>query len=151
MARNPDYLDSMTFIDRSGEKGTVTIHVDSAAVQGVKDAYSAAVRALSDMLYIGNQRSTTYRDTSAAIGTGQREDKYLVTYMDNTTLAQYSFAIPGRDDVAYTTLPGTDMYSLLIADNPDMATFVTAFQAYAKSPDGGNVTVLSIRAVGRNI
>lgn len=151
MAVNPDYLDTMTFLDRSAEKGSVTIHVDGAALQATKDAYSTAVRAISDMLFMSTQRSLVYKDTGAIVGTGQREDKYLVSYHDTSNQAQFSFTIPGRNDTLLSTEPGTDMYSLLAGDNPTLAAFVTAFEAYAKSPDGNPVEVDVIRAVGRNI
>jgi len=79
----------------------------------------------------------------------QRELKWLVTYSGNTSGKKFTIEI-ACPDVTDNVVPNTDLADLA---STDWAAFVTAFEAYVKSPDNGTeaVTVLSARVVGRNI
>ena len=77
-----------------------------------------------------------------------REKKILVKYQDDTTLKPYRLTIPCRDDTKVTYLTNSDFLDL--SASPQDA-FVTAFEAIAASPAGNTVTVISMRAVGRNL
>lgn len=154
MARNPDAQFSLTFIDNSAEKSTMKVHtiaLDEGTYTTKKSAFVTAARAVSACTYKGETRSLVYVDTAALVGTSQRENKFLIQYTDNGNLAQYSVELPGRDDGAFFTIPGTDFYDLDIAVNPELAALKTAFEAFVVSPQGGSVTVQRIRAVGRNV
>lgn len=151
MPANPDYQYAATYIDRSGEKSVAAIHYDPDTVDLATKlgALLTAIDGVSNMVLTVVNQGWAYRYTNVAYGNGQREQKYLVTMQDNTDLSIFSFTIPGRDDTAVQTVPGTDFYNL--ADAGLMAALVGAIQAVAVSPNGNTSTVMSIRAVGRNI
>lgn len=79
----------------------------------------------------------------------QREMKWLVTYSGDTSgkLFQVEVAAPDLTDNLNGNSDDADLSST------DWAAFVTAFEAFAKSPDNGTeaVTLVSARVVGRNI
>jgi hypothetical protein len=79
----------------------------------------------------------------------QRERKWLVTYRTNTAEKLFRMEIPTAKVVG-NLLPASDEADLTATD---MAAFVTAFEAFQRSPDDPTetVTVISIRNVGRNI
>jgi hypothetical protein len=79
----------------------------------------------------------------------QRERKWLVTYRANTSEKLFRMEIPTAK-IAGNLLPASDEADLTATD---MAAFVSAFEAFQRSPDNGTeaVTVVSIRNVGRNI
>lgn len=150
MAVNPDFTFEYTMLDLSGEKSTVTVHSDQTIVDYATKitALKTAIDTISLCTGAAFTQATKTVITNSRIGAGQREDKYLVEYQDNTSLAKGSFSIPGRDDATYSTVPGTDYYDLT---ETDMAALVTAIQAVVRSPDNHAVTVTGIKAVGRNI
>ena len=91
----------------------------------------------------------------------RRETKWLVRFEDVT---QYfdppTNAIPneGFAKVFTITIPTADVVGRMIegtdlADltNTEIAAFITAFEATARTPYGGEVNVLSVSAVGRNL
>jgi len=79
----------------------------------------------------------------------QRELKWLVSYQAVTSgkIFQIEIAAP---DITDNVVPNTDVADLT---STDWAAWVTAFEAYAKSPDNGTeaVTVVKAVLVGRNI
>lgn len=79
----------------------------------------------------------------------QRELKWLVQYMGNTSGKTFSIEI-ACPDVTDNVAPNTDIADL---SSTDWAAFKTAFEAFAKSPDNGTeaVTVIGARLVGRNL
>lgn len=79
----------------------------------------------------------------------QRENKWLVTYMGDTSGKLFSLEIAAPDKTD-NTVPNSDVADL---SSTDWVAFVGAFEAYAKSPDNGTEAVTVIRAeyVGRNI
>jgi len=79
----------------------------------------------------------------------QRELKWLVRYQGDTSGKMFSIEI-AAPDITGNVVVNTDVANLASAD---WAAFVTAFEAYAKSPDdvAETVTVIDARVVGRNI
>jgi len=79
----------------------------------------------------------------------QRELKWLVQYQGNTSGKLFSIEI-AAPDVTDNTVPNSDVADLT---STDWAAFVSAFEAYAKSPDNGTeaVSVVGARLVGRNL
>lgn len=79
----------------------------------------------------------------------QRELKWLVSYVGDTSGKTFTSEI-AAPDITDNVAPNTDIADL---SSTDWAAFVTAFEAYVKSPDNGTeaVTVVSARVVGRNI
>lgn len=78
----------------------------------------------------------------------QVELKFQFTYEGATTHKIFRVEIPTAD--ATKTIAGTDLVDLT---DTDIAAFVTAFEALAKSPDDDteNVNIIEGRLVGRNI
>lgn len=90
----------------------------------------------------------------------QRESKWLVVYEDNLPFFDDPVnAIPNEGyKRVFTMEVGTADLSLLVANTDRMEitagagqTFVTAFEALARSPYGGTVNVIEVRHVGRNL
>lgn len=79
----------------------------------------------------------------------QREMKWLVTYrgVSSGKLYQLEIAAP---DLTDNIVPNTDQADLT---STDWAAFVTAFEAFARTPDNpsANVEVVGARLVGRNL
>jgi hypothetical protein len=82
-------------------------------------------------------------DTNAQI-----ELKWMVSYEGATTKKRFRQELPTAD--TSKLIPGTDMADLT---DTDVAAYVTAFEAVAKSPDDDTegVNVLDITLVGRNV
>jgi len=101
---------------------------------------------------LGSESATKILATStqsAVVNTNplaQRENKWLVRYHD-TAGTRFTVEIPTADLSLLDT--GTEFLNL--ADGGPIAAFVTAFEAYAKSPDDPTLTVTvdSIQFVGR--
>jgi len=79
----------------------------------------------------------------------QREMKWLVTYVGNTSGKRYTLEI-AAPDLTDNLSGNTDLADLT---STDWEAFVTAFESFARAPDNitETVTVLSARVVGRNI
>lgn len=79
----------------------------------------------------------------------QREVKWLVRYIGDTSGKLYSVEIATAELAGGHLLAGSDFADLA---ETDMAAFVTAFEDIARTPDDDTetVTVQSIQFVGRN-
>lgn len=79
----------------------------------------------------------------------QREVKWLVEYIGDTSGKSFFVEIAAPDLTANLVV-NTDLADL---SSTDWAAFVTAFEAFVKSPDNGTeaVTVVGARVVGRNL
>jgi len=79
----------------------------------------------------------------------QREEKWLVYYAGDSSGKQFTIEI-AAPDLTDNLAGNTDIADLA---STDWAAFVTAFEAYARSPENGTetVTVVKARLVGRNI
>lgn len=92
--------------------------------------------------------STLVSQAAASDPNAQRERKWLVRYEDQTTHGLYNVEIPTADLSGTHLQAGQDTADLTDAD---MAAFVSAFEAFQRSPDGNAVTVIEILHVGRTI
>jgi len=150
--RNP-----IQITDYSDEKSTfnvisVTANAGNLAAQ---QTLAADLVAAIDDLVIGEitkQEQCLVILDSPAIPTSpyaQREMKWLVSYSGDSSGKKFNIEIP-TPDITDNVVPNTDVADLSSAD---WAAFVTAFEAYARSPENGTetVTVLGARLVGRNI
>jgi hypothetical protein len=92
--------------------------------------------------------STLLSNTPPAAPGAQVELKFQFTYEGATTHKKFRVEIPTAD--ASKTIAGSDMVDLT---DTDVAAFVTAFEAMAKSPDDDTeaVNIIEGRIVGRNI
>jgi len=151
MARNPDNKMSFNTLDQSGEPTGFQVHIAAGAIDlsTVPAALTAVVTALDTELvdwtaisYTGN---VTRRLSTASVGASNREDKLELKYFDNTTFKPYTVEVPCRKGTLATEV-GSD----LIPEATWTAT-KTAFEAYAKSPDGNAVTLAQVRLIGRNV
>lgn len=147
---------SRTYQDYSGEKSTMQVNIvaltagNIAATLTAVDVFSAAV----DAVTLGNPIKETIVAEENQTGSGnagsafaQRELKWLVTYKDNTTNDIYTAEIPCPD--LALLVPGTDLMD--VSSGSDGETFVTQWQTLVKSRNGNAVTVIQVRAVGRNL
>lgn len=127
----------------------VTVTAGNFAAQaGLASALRTAVLDLT----LGSQSAAS--DVSAASKSSiiptnpvaNREDKWLVRYIDDTTGVPYSVELPTAD-----LSLRTNNSEFLDLAGTEAAAFVTAFEAYAVSPaDAGHtVTVTSIQSVAR--
>lgn len=155
---------SLTYIDHSRESGSVigNIPVITAAnFAATLTKINTLVLAADDIL-LGNLNQRIMSLIVAGSGAtpsneqAQRENKWVVHYSDaSPTLAAgvdnpyYGKAFVtsfGTAELIGLLSPNTDFANLAEAD---VATFIDAFQAFARSPSGGIVVVNSIEHVGR--
>jgi len=143
--------------DYSNEKSTTVLNttVLTAGNFAAQQTLAAALAAAIDDLTIGELtkqiNSVPVLDTPA-IPTNpyaQREMKWLVQYQGDVSGKLFSSEI-AAPDITDNVVPNTDTADIT---STDWAAFVTAFEAYVKSPDDATetVTVLGAHLVGRNI
>lgn len=146
---------TLSYKDFSNENSTVKAQgvvftaANHDATVALQDALATAVDGISkgNRFQTVRQANIIYGSQVAPVDdTAQRENKWLVSYEDDVLFNRHSIEIPCADTQFLTA--GTDLADLTATE---MAAFVTAFEAYAKSPQGNAVTVLSIKHVGRNI
>jgi len=143
--------------DYSNEKSSfsVTSVTANAGNLAAQQTLAADLAAAVDDLTIGEltkQQMALVILDAPAIPTSpyaQREMKWLVSYQGNTSGKLFSTEI-AAPDITDNVVPNSDVADLA---SDDWAAFVTAFEAYVKSPDNGTeaVAVISARLVGRNI
>jgi len=143
--------------DYSNEKSNFGVNstVLTAGNFAAQQTLAAALAGAIDDLTIGELTKQTALvpviDTPA-IPTdpyAQRELKWLVRYQGDSSGKMFSIEI-AAPDITGNVVPNTDVADIT---STDWAAFVTAFEAYAKSPDdvAETVTVIDARVVGRNI
>jgi len=136
---------SFGIVSVTGNAGNLTAQETAAA------AVAAAVANLS----IGTLSKETYAIVlvdAPGIPTNpyaQRELKWLVQYQGVTSGKLFSLEI-AAPDVTDNVVANSDVADL---GSADWLAFISAFEAYAKSPDNGTeaVTVVGARLVGRNL
>jgi hypothetical protein len=143
--------------DYSNEKSTfgVLSVTGNAGNLTAQEGLAAALHDAVDGLSIGVISKQTYGIMlvdAPGIATNpyaQREMKWLVTYQGSTSGKLFSIEI-AAPDVTDNVLVNSDVADL---GSTDWLAFVSAFEAYVKSPDNGTeaVSVVSARLVGRNI
>ena len=130
------------------------------------DDLKAALKAGTQPVVLGEIRTTTISEVfseSAANVTNvyaQRETKWLVTMRDNTQFFDVGNTInnPGFGDTFKIEVPTANPNLLLTGSdlidetNTDVAAWITALEAIANSPTGGNECLfVSAQLVGRNL
>jgi len=143
--------------DYSNEKSSTVLNTtvltagNFAAQQTLAAALAAAIEDLSIGELTKQINSVPVVDTPAIPTSpyAQRELKWLVQYQGDTSGKLFSSEI-ACPDITDNVVINTDVADL---SSTDWAAFVTAFEAYVKSPDdvAETVTVIGARLVGRNI
>ncbi len=159
------------FLDHGGESSTMSIQTGAITAVSLPGTLTQIgdLRTAIDAITLGtiSKEALKVFDTKLANAlpadaNAQRERKWLVRYEDNLPFFDdpvnaipnegfgkvFTFEIPTADIANANLLPNTDQANL--ADT-QIAAFVTAFEAIARSPYGGTVNVLGLTAVGRNL
>jgi len=152
-------LYKLTYVDWTGEKSPAKF-VGPAPVQAGFDTWVGLMTALKDAVAditlgeLAKEERTSYVNdinvVNASTADAQRERKWLVTYQATTSHKLFRLELPCANLDPDFLLPNSDIADL---DSTEMAAFVSAFEAFVRSPDNGTeaVQVISIRHVGRNI
>lgn len=147
-----------TLLDASGEKSNTTIYngaITPTSLAGFLTEFGQLRDAIDDITlgvihkeaWIGD--NTLLSQVLPTNAFAQREIKWLVRYRGNTSKKIFTLTIPTADPTG-RLVPGTDRADLT---NPQMQTFVSRFEGFARTPDSDQetVTVMDITLVGRNI
>lgn len=149
---------TLTYLDYSREKSAAKF-VGPSPVQAGFDTWVLQMTAIKDAIadITGGELHKEVQANLVDIvsndapvdAEAQREKKWLVTYRANTSEKLFRMEIPCALPTGQL-LPASDEADLTTTE---MAAFVSAFETFVRSPDNGteNVTVVSIRFVGRNI
>jgi len=154
----PVHVSVYTLLDFSGEKSTVRMYngaITAVSIGGFLTAFGGMRTALEAItLGVVNQEQwigdiTLLSNTLPTNVFAQRELKWLVRYHGDTTQKKFQLEIPTADPTD-RLIPGTDLADLT---ETNMEAFVTAFEAFARTPDDDEetVTVDEIVLVGRNL
>lgn len=159
----PD-IASITYLDHSRETANVQFNIQvvtAANIDTIQSDISDLITAAGDItLGVMRQRVLTHQFAgSGAIPSdqfAQRELKWLIGYTDtSTTIGGVPNPHFGKNFTVEAACP--DLENANLATNTDfadltdtqIAAFVTAFEAYVRSPTGGAVSVTYIKNVGR--
>jgi len=146
---------SRTLLDFNSEKSvfSITAPVISAANFAAQETLRAALGTAIANITLGTLNKAEFgnvdflTNTPPASEIAQRESAWLIRYVDDVTQVMYHVTLGTADQVGHMSASAKGFADLAEAD---VAAFVTAFEAYALSPDGNAVTVQSIMHVGRN-
>lgn len=162
-------LYSLTMLDYSKEKSVSRFNTGAVTAVSLPGLLTeiGTLRGAIDGITLGtlNRESLAVFDTPLSNvpptdKNAQREDKWLVTYEDNTQFFDPpTNAIPNE---GYRKLFSVEIATpdrTLVVNNsdfaditaPPMSAFVAAFEAMCKSPYGGTAHVISVKYVGRNL
>ena len=151
--------------DYDSERSGTTILWSSVNETNFVDAFANMVimQARIDALSLGTiaERAVTFRtrvsNAAATNPQAQREVKWLVTYEDITPEIATGVPNQGFGKVFTLEIPCADL-SLLQANSDEInytstafTNFKASFEAHARSPYGGQVRIVNMRHVGRNI
>lgn len=148
---------STSYLDASNEKSKTEIAITTLTAANVvaQQALLATLQTAQDALLLGTLTQTNVDFariiTGAAIPANilaQRENKFLVRYHDAVTFQKFRLELPCAD---LSQLPfNTDYVDITTGF---AATYVTAFEAVAKSPADPTHAVIvdSIQFVGRRL
>lgn len=148
---------SFTILDYSEEKsptsfsfgGVTALNIAGFLTQfgNLRTAIAAIITGtIQKEKWVGDD--TVLSNTPPAASASQVELKWLVTYEGATTKKKFHYEIPTPD--TDKLVPGSDEADMT---DTDIAAYVTAVEALAKSPDDDTegINVLGMRMVGRNI
>jgi len=156
---------SVTYLDDSQETANVqfpTVNLTAANFTAQTGLFTDLLAAYADIsLGVINRRRQNIQivgsGSLAASPLSQRETKWIIHYSDTqatfaggVTNPYYgkSFAVEmGTADLTGTHLSANSDFANLT--DADIAAFVTAFEAFARSPTGGTVEVSRIEQSGR--
>jgi hypothetical protein len=144
-----------TLKDYDGEKTTFRVRATEVTAANfdaqatLRAALATAIAGITLGVYtrtaFGNEDTQVVADPSEP--TCQRELKWLIQYRE-TGGGLYRVELGTAD---LTALDPNDRAHAHIGDSAEVDAFVAAFEAYAKGPGGGAVTIQEITLVGRNI
>lgn len=147
---------SFTILDYSEEKSPTSFSfggVTALNIAGFLTQFGALRTAIGNIItgtiqkekWVGDD--TVLSNTPPADTGAQIELKWLVTYEGATTKKKFRYELPTPD--TDKLIPGTDQADLT---DTDVAAYITAIEAIAKSPDDDTeaINVLGINLVGRN-
>jgi len=150
-------VSTITINDYSNEKSSFQVNsiVLTAGNFAAESTEAAALVSAVEALTIGEVVKQTLNQIvldAPAIPSNvyaQREVKWSVAYQGDTSGKLFNVEI-AAPDLTDNLVDNTDLADL---SSTDWAAFVTAFEAFARSPDDltETVTVISARLVGRNI
>lgn len=151
MAVNPANKLTISMYDQSGEPTSFVANraTPDDLSAGLPTALTAFLTAVDP--YVDFNATTITKVSANAgrrvsndkIGTGNREDKWLFNFQDDTTLAPYSVEIPLRTG-GQILVPGTDFLAEGSVD-----AFRTEAEALFLSPDGNAGSLLTVQLIGR--
>lgn len=148
---------SIQVTDYSNEKssfGVTSVTVNAGNIVAQQAAAATLVGAVDDLTIgaITKQGMNLVILDAPALPTdpyAQRELKWLVSYQGAVSGKIFQLEIPAPD-ITDNVVPNSDVADLT---STDWDNFITAFEAFAKSPDNGTEAVAVIKAVlvGRNL
>jgi hypothetical protein len=153
----PNHYAGVTVLDYSEETSSTSFSIGAitaVSIAGFLSQFGDWKTALGNIIlgtvakdrWVGD--ATDISNTPPGDANAQIELKWLVTYEADTTKKRFRQELPTADPSK--TIPGTDKADLT---DTDVAAYVTAFEAVAKSPDDDteSVSVLDMTLVGRNV
>lgn len=146
------YVRTMTDYDAETTVFRVNTTTLSAANFDAQVALQVALGVAIAGITLGTLQKIQYGNEISSPGVNndpyaQRENKWLIRYRDNLTGEGFRVELGTAD---LTMLDPNNRGYANIGDAGAVDAFVTAFEAYALSPNGNAVTIDSIQFVGRN-
>lgn len=151
MARNPDVKLVVTQRDQSGEDTVFSVRPSAPIDMSTLPAtFTGLIAALDTELVLGEfiqySQNEPLRLSNVAEGSGNREDKLLLTYEDTTTFKVYQTEIGCRQTGLTTVGVGSDS-----VPPATWSATKTAWDAFVVSVDGNATSLLDVEIVGRNV
>jgi len=146
---------NLSFIDYGDERSSMGIWIptltnaNTDATLALLDTLKTATDAMTLGNAAGDQVTGRVQEFSGAPAgsvNAQRENKWLVSFTDDTTGSTGTTTIP----TAMLTLLATNSDKIDMA-NATVIAWIAAFEAVARSKAGNEVTVNGIKFVGRNL
>jgi len=131
---------------KSQFEGTALTAGNLAAQTGLAQALSDAVQNLTEgIVRAWNFTINTPQSSAGLIATANRSQKWIITGQETVgNLRKFTYTIPAGD--SSKALAGTIDYD---SANADWTAFISAFEAYAKSPAGNALTFRGAKLGGR--
>lgn len=151
------HFGTFTILDYSEEKSPTSFQfggITALSIAGFLTQFGNLRTALQGIIvgvvskekWVGDD--TVLSNTPPTDSAAQVELKWLVTYEGASTKKKFHYELPTPD--TSKLVPGTDLADMT---DTDIAAYITAIEAIAKSPDDDTegINVLDIALVGRNI
>lgn len=158
MPINPAHFGSLTYMDHTGERSSMQFNfgaITPTSLAGFLSQFGDlrnATNAITLGTLVADQwvgDRTVYSNTRPTDPNAQRERKFLVIYEDTVTLARYRIEIPTADYSLVTFGPNGD--DIILPTSGPVKTWIDAFEALCRSPEGNPVNVIAMKGVGRNV